>query len=250
MISFDALKGIAAEATLQALPEAQLRDLQRALAFLTYIPGAIDGAYGKNTATAWAQFRQDIAEAVTEAVSASALSALAGKTAALDALLSTPAPDAAAVRASIVTTCQDVGLGLKPQIAYVLATAEWETNHTFKPVREAFWVKDAETWRRNHLKYWPYYGRGYVQLTWQKNYDHYGKILGLDLVGNPDLALDHYGSLFVIVQGFKTGAFTGHKLSEYVNATGVNFKAARFCINGQDKAQEIADIAQGYLAKL
>ncbi|HSH18312.1 MAG TPA: glycoside hydrolase family 19 protein [Candidatus Saccharimonadales bacterium] len=39
-------------------------------------------------------------------------------------------------------------------------------------------------------RYAPYYGRGYVQLTWFDNYKKAGKALGLDLVNNPDLAME------------------------------------------------------------
>lgn len=35
-----------------------------------------------------------------------------------------------------------------------------------------------------------YRGRGYVQLTGKWNYGHYGKMIGVDLVNNPDLAAD------------------------------------------------------------
>jgi hypothetical protein len=248
MISFGALAGIPPGSTLQSLGTAAFTDLQRALAFLAYTPGRIDGAYGPATRSAWAEFKHDIGRSDSEAVTQSALGELGRRTTRLDGLLSAPAADAASVRAAIVRTCKALGLGLKAQIAYVLATAEWETNHTFKPVREAYWVANAEAWRKSHLKYYPYYGRGYVQLTWKDNYDQYGEILGLDLVTHPDMALDPYGSLFVIVQGFKIGAFTRHKLVEYVNEHRTDFVGARFCINGQDKAAEIAKLAAGYLA--
>jgi hypothetical protein len=35
-----------------------------------------------------------------------------------------------------------------------------------------------------------YCGRGYIQLTGRANYQHFGPLVGADLVGNPDLALD------------------------------------------------------------
>lgn len=35
-----------------------------------------------------------------------------------------------------------------------------------------------------------YYGRGLIQLTHKENYERYGKLIGIDLVGNPDLLAD------------------------------------------------------------
>lgn len=150
------------------------------------------------------------------------------------------------VIAAIKAECQKQGLSLPAQIAYVLATTEWETAHTFQPVREAFW-KD-EDWRRRHLsRYYPYYGRGYVQLTWEANYRKYAKILGIDLVGEPDLALEPRTALYILVHGFKTGAFTGKKLSDYINEGKTDFYNARRCINRLDRADEIAALAEKFL---
>ncbi len=46
-------------------------------------------------------------------------------------------------------------------------------------------------------------GRGFIQLTGRANYDHYGKVLGIDLVNNPDLALDVNVSAKILAQYFK-----------------------------------------------
>jgi|GEM_PF-5641161 len=147
--------------------------------------------------------------------------------------------------AAIRAECDKQGLKLPEQMAYVLATVEWETNGTFQPVREAYWHDEA--WRRANLRYYPYYGRGYVQLTWEANYRKYAKIMGIDLVGNPDLALQPEVALFILVHGFKTGTFTGKKLTDYINEAGCDFIQARRCINALNKAEEIAALAENYL---
>ena len=142
----------------------------------------------------------------------------------------------------ILDECLEQNITNKNQIKYILATAEWETNHTFAPVREAYWV--SESWRKKHLRYYPYYGRGFVQLTWKKNYEKFSKLLGIDLVGNPELVLNSKISAFIIVYGMKHGMFTGKKLSDYINDNKVDFVNARKIINGKDEENKIASIAK------
>jgi predicted chitinase len=83
----------------------------------------------------------------------------------------------------------ELGIASRRQQAAAIATTAIETASTFEPVRESFWVSE-ETRRRIHARYYPYYGRGFVQLTWSGNYAAAGERLGMDLVNNPDLALD------------------------------------------------------------
>ena len=139
---------------------------------------------------------------------------------------------------------------LRNECAYVLATAKWETAHTMEPVREAYWL--SESWRRTNLRYYPWYGRGYVQLTWEDNYKRAQKELELGtlLTDNPDAAMDPRYACQIIVMGMKAGWFTGKKLSDYIDLQRSDFKNARRIVNGTDKAQEIADIAKEYDAVL
>ena len=111
--------------------------------------------------------------------------------------------------------------------------------------KEAYWL--SESWREHNLRYYPYYGRGFVQLTWKKNYEKYAKILGYDIVADPDRVMDNNVSLFVLVHGFKHGTFTGKKLEDYINTSVCDFIDARRCINGTDKAVEIAHQAEEFL---
>lgn len=142
----------------------------------------------------------------------------------------------------IIDTCKEYGL-LRNEAAYVLATAQWETAHTFKPVKEAYWLKNAEAWRKKNLRYWPWYGRGFVQLTWERNYKRAGEKIGVDLIKNPDAAMEPLNSAKIIVLGMKEGWFTGQKLSQYITLKKSDFVGARKIVNGTDKAKEIAALA-------
>ncbi|MFK5975353.1 MAG: hypothetical protein QM493_02485 [Sulfurovum sp.] len=141
--------------------------------------------------------------------------------------------------------CIQQYISLPTQIAYVLATVEHETNGTFKPVIEAYWLSDS--WRKSNLRYYPFYGRGFVQITWKKNYRKYSKILNVDMIKNPDIALRPNVSLFILVHGFKNGVFTGKKIERYINNKKADFLNARRCINGKDKREYIASLAKKWL---
>ena len=143
---------------------------------------------------------------------------------------------------NIKVECIRQGLDLPDQIAYIIATADWETNHTLQPVVEAYWMDQSY---RDSLPYAPYYGRGLVQLTWKDNYRKYSDILGMDMVNFPDLALDYTTALFVLVHGFKAGSFTGAKITDYIYNGHTDYYNARRCINGTDSANEIAATAEG-----
>jgi len=144
----------------------------------------------------------------------------------------------------LLEDCSAAGWGLA-WTAYGLATAKWETAGTLQPVREAYWK--SEEWRRRNLRYFPWYGRGYVQLTWRGNYEAMGRRLGVDLLGDRDLAMDPDIAGDIMVDGMQNGVFTGKSLDTYLPRSGAGgtpgFTNARRIINGTDKAHEIAVIA-------
>lgn len=147
-------------------------------------------------------------------------------------------------------------------VAYALATAYHETNSTMQPVREAYWL--SEDWRKKNLRYWPWYGRGYVQLTWEGNYvkadeelTQAGLIKAGELVGNPDLAMRPDIAAFILRRGMTEGWFSGdkkgrHTLARYLPAKGpatlAQFTAARPIINLHDKDLIIARAAMLFQA--
>ena len=143
----------------------------------------------------------------------------------------------------ILDTCKQHGL-LRNQTAYVLATAYWETAKTMEPVREAFWL--SEDWRKKNLRYYPWYGRGFVQLTWQRNYQKAGTELGHDLTTDADSVMDPEIAAEILVVGSREGWFTNKKLSDYITLQTSNYRGARRIINGTDKAAAIAEIAREY----
>lgn len=121
------------------------------------------------------------------------------------------------------------------ELAYLLATVKWETAHTMQPVKEygsASYLKSK--------KYYPYYGRGLVQITWKDNYEKFG------VAANPDDALKWPAALDILYRGMIFGMFTGKRLSDYINENSHDYVNARRIINGTDKAKEIADIAEKF----
>jgi len=148
---------------------------------------------------------------------------------------------------SIIRECRNRGLPIN-QTAYVLATAYWETNRTMEPVREAYWL--SEDWRRRNLRYFPWYGRGFVQLTWERNYKAMGRRLNMDLTSDPDVVMKPEVSAQILVVGMLEGIFTGKKLSDYLTPARSDYIGARRIVNGTDKAGEIAALAEAYEAAL
>ena len=159
--------------------------------------------------------------------------------------------DETATIQAIVQESNRHGIVAKSQIAYILATVEHESAGSFQPVREAYFLGEpnAENHRKT-LSYYPFYGRGYVQLTWDYHYRSYSTLLGVDLVNQPDLAMRPDIALFVLIDGMKRGVFTGVKLDHYITERGTDFVNARRIVNGTDKAREIASLADSWSSTL
>ncbi len=142
-------------------------------------------------------------------------------------------------------------------VAYILATAWWETAKTMQPVREAFYISSdfskVEKWRKKNLHYYPYYGRGFVQLTWRANYEKASRKFGRDFISNPDEVMEPQFAVPIIFDGMAEGWFTGKSLDDYIDdidepgsADLQEYKAARRIINGTDKADTVAVIAVAF----
>lgn len=143
-----------------------------------------------------------------------------------------------------------VGGCLINEAAYMLATAYHETAHTMQPIEEYGKGRGRDYGKRLKMSRKPYsdtlpiyYGRGYVQLTWYENYDKAGRLLKLDLLRQPELALQADVAAKIMREGMFDGWFTGKKLGEYIGLRTADYVSARRIINGMDKAQFIAGYA-------
>lgn len=136
-------------------------------------------------------------------------------------------------------------------VAYILATAFHETAGYMWPVREFGRGKGRAYGVPGHNNNQVAYGRGFVQLTWDRNYERADKELGLNgrLIANYDLALDPHIAGQILVNGMMLGWFTGKKLSDYLppgHADIHQFANARQIINGLDRAAEIGAYALSF----
>jgi len=125
------------------------------------------------------------------------------------------------------------------QLAYLFGTVYHETGRKMLPVDEI----GSDKYLRSK-PYYPYYGRGYIQLTWLTNYKKFSKLLGLDLVAVPNLVKYPHNAAKIAVYGMQNGTFTGVGLSKYFNKEKCDWVNARRIINGKDKAVEIAGYAK------
>jgi putative chitinase len=141
------------------------------------------------------------------------------------------------------------------QAAYMLATVKKEARH-WMPIHEdkslytqheygkTKTVINPETGEKFQNKY---YGRGYVQITHQKNYKTVGDAVGESrLVYKPDLALDQTVAYKIMSQGMREGLFTGVKLDQFINNKKTDYENARTIINGHDAAKLIANWATNF----
>ena len=143
------------------------------------------------------------------------------------------------------------------QLAYILATFKWETQHTFEPIDEhggdAYFNKryGPDTKVEKILGNTKpgdgalFHGRGYVQVTGRANYTKAAKLTGVDLLTQPDRAKDRDLAYQIAIQGMYDGWFTGKKITKFIFDGGApDYVNAREVINGHDQADTIADIAR------
>ena len=132
--------------------------------------------------------------------------------------------------------------------AYALATSSWETGLRMTPINEG----GSERYLRSK-KYWPYFGRGLIQVTWRENYIKAARLLGLPentFIVTPARLLKWQYALPLLFKGMETGLYTGKKLDDYVDGIDESdaedlreFTNARRIVNVLDRAALIGQRA-------
>nr|DAF83378.1 MAG TPA: putative chitinase [Caudoviricetes sp.] len=100
---------------------------------------------------------------------------------------------------------------------------------------------------------WRYRGRALPQLTGRENYGKASRLVGVDLVADPDAANDTDISAHILVEGMRAGMFTGKKLADFdftprTNAASYDYVAARSIINDDLRANgnKVAGYARAF----
>lgn len=159
-------------------------------------------------------------------------------------------------------------------VAYALATTYHETAHTMQPIKEhggeAYFKRmyDIAGNRPSVAKALgnttpgdgaKYAGRGYVQLTGKANYQKATtklRALGfnVDLVADPDRAMEPEVAAAILVSGMRQGWFTGRDIADDLPISGPanlnQFALSRDVINGTDKQTLIAGYAMDFQSAL
>lgn len=175
-----------------------------------------------------------------------------------------------------------------PSMAYVLATAYWETGRKMFPNVENLnytttkrlmqvWPSRFKTsaqaapFVRNPRALankvyngrlgnrpgtddgWNYRGRGMDHNTGRDNYRRSGRDVGVDLMKDPDALLRPDVAAKVIVTGMEKGRYRpGHTLARYFSPGAVDFRGARAIINSDvsKNGPKVAAIARAFLRAL
>jgi len=195
----------------------------------------VDGAIGPRTRDAWKFFQEATGQQITDTIDKTSaeivLETLDNPVGLIGRLKVALQPDfefrrkqsaanRAASAAAIIHAAQELKLS-KAQIAYILATAEHESD-SFNTLEEYSKGNQYEgrvdlgnTHPGDGVRF---KGRGYVQLTGRLNYTRYTEITGLELAKLPINLMNRSAlSVFVIVDGMMRGIYTHRRLDEFVN---------------------------------
>lgn len=142
-------------------------------------------------------------------------------------------PFAESLKTVLRNITNDPNINNAKEAAYLLATAGVESNYSLQrweadyvcgqrgvpygssgPCQKALNYYRSDKNKANYYnlgidsKGFPYFGRGLIQLTGKGNYKRYGDIIGVDLIGNGDLALNPNNSYKIASAYMKARTFS------------------------------------------
>lgn len=163
---------------------------------------------------------------------------------------------------AITDGCAHFGITDQRMIAYILATAFWESGRTMQPVEEygkgaghKYGQKIKQSGQTYATPDKVYYGRGHTQNTWYENYlmlenQTYAKQKGWNFLDQPELLLEMEPSVWATIHCMWHGSYTGVALCHYFNDHETDPLNARRIINGTDQAAAIAGFYDAFYKSL
>ncbi len=142
-------------------------------------------------------------------------------------------------------------------LAYILATADFETDRSFRPIEEKSKGKGERYGMMEKLNGTGYsspiqlfYRRGIIPLIWYDNYKHIANRLKVDILNQPQLVLDQDISIQILVDGMMQGWFTGQKLEDYFSTYKNNWSEARSVLKKSEKSELLKSLGLSYFIAL
>ena len=199
-----------------------VKQIQARLKSLRVLRGAVDGIYGPKTEGAILSFAKafkrpsdrigpKLARYLIQANSVPGFEAPKSLIDPADcaAIMNAPLSDVNTYLPGILSGLQEKDMYNAPTLIATLATIGVETGG-FRTINEYGgneYFTEMYEGREDLGNYYPgdgarYHGRGFIQITGRANYQTYGAALGVDLEGNPELALDPDIGAKILVQYF------------------------------------------------
>ena len=96
------------------------------------------------------------------------------------------------------------------------ATVMVETG-SFRPVVEKLAKEDKQPdLYKSQMRYFTFIGRGFVQITWEKNYQIFGGLIGVDLIEHPEAAMEPGNAARILAEYFKrTGVHNAANVQDW-----------------------------------
>ena len=142
-------------------------------------------------------------------------------------------------------------------LAYILATADYETDRSFRPIEDKskgkgvrYGIMEKKNGKTYSSPLQLYYRRGIVPLVWYENYESIGIKIGVDLLTQPELAMNNKISIQILVQGMMEGWFTSYRLQDFFTSSKAQWLEARKVIRNSERNQMIKTLALAYHAAL